>query len=68
MLGGDDVGAVAVDVAIFCVVGEVDDPVGGRLVVGVVLVVSLGDVTAVKKSQKIMSCATTEVKKTYSSW
>jgi hypothetical protein len=60
VLGGDDVGAVAVDVV--AILGFVDDPVGGRLVVGVVFVVSVGDGTAVEKSQKIMSCATTEVK------
>jgi hypothetical protein len=48
VLGGDDIGAVAVDVAaIVCVVGVVDDVGGGRLVVRVVLVVSIGDVTAV---------------------
>ena len=49
MLGGDNVGAVVVDVVATLCVGVVD-VVEGRLVVGLV-VVSLGEVSAVKKSE-----------------
>ena len=55
MLGGDDTGAVAVDVvAILCVVGAVDDSVRGRLVVAPVFVVSLSDVTTVEKLDHVV--------------
>jgi len=52
VLAGGNVGAVVVDVvATLCVVGVVDVCVEGRLVVGLVLVVSLSEVTAGKKSE-----------------
>ncbi len=52
MLAGDDVGAVVVDVvASLCVVGVVGVCVEGRLVVGLVFVVSLSEVAAGKKSE-----------------